>query len=86
MLTALALSGGFHLWHHVTDATCESPEQGKSHPCSLCSALHGAALAEAQQRSSAPAATPHTRVVLPATPGRADLRHHDDAPRAPPAA
>lgn len=86
VLTTLAFSGGFHLWHHLTDADCERPDQGGSHPCSLCSALHSAALAEGLQEAVAPAPSRPTSVFHPASIDRADDIHHVCAPRAPPAA
>lgn len=86
VLTALALSGGFHLWHHLTDADCERPAQGGTHPCSLCSALHSAALAEGLREAVAPAPSEPTPVFHPASLDRADDTHRVGAPRAPPSA
>jgi hypothetical protein len=85
-LAVLAIGGASHLWHHLTDSDCESPDQGASHACSACSALHGGMLAGESQPASTPPPSTRSRFVLPATGIRVAHVAPVGPPRGPPAA
>jgi hypothetical protein len=65
-LLVLGLGAAGHLWHHLTDADCESPARG-GHACSACAGFHGGALTGHSEAAAAPAPSTPSRFLLPAT-------------------
>jgi hypothetical protein len=65
-LLVLTLGAAGHLWHHLTDPDCESPQRG-GHACAACAAFHGGALAGHAEPAVAPPPSAPSRSFLPAT-------------------
>lgn len=65
-LLVLTLGAAGHLWHHLTDADCESPLRG-GHACSACAAFHGGVLAGHSDVAAAPPPSTPSRLNFSAT-------------------
>jgi hypothetical protein len=64
-LLVLGLGAAGHLWHHLTDADCESPQRG-GHACAACAGFHGGVLAGHSEPAVAPPPSPSSRCLFPA--------------------
>ena len=86
LLALLCLGSGAHFLHHLTDRDCDADGRRGSVPCTVCSVLHGGAIAP-RAEIVAPQCPAVIARLLPAETERPEIRGEvAGAPRAPPAA
>lgn len=86
VLLAVLFAGSlFHGWHHLQDPGCDAGFGGRSHPCTVCSGLHGSLLAAVEQPAPAPGSFERAAAAPPILPATVPPARGGVASRAPPA-
>src|SRR5215813_2564381 len=86
LLLVMSLGSVCHLWHHLTDPSCDVVGKHGPQPCATCSALHGSVIAAKAGLTARPKAVTVAPAFLAANGAPHAPVLIGGAPRGPPTA